>query len=322
MRKSVFIFLLASFNLWSQSSPPTNDDSCAFMHAHNLWSPTYIADDSVDLFFDELDIVGWSPGLLSANWDVGYEVKSKPTSKFAYVRKNRTNGKRLIYYDSVRLSNMRRLTGTEWSLRFVAAHEFAHFSVGHFEDNTDTWTKKEEEIQADEMAAQILASMGAPDTSVMAGAIRLIAHEQSKQGYPTRKERLEAIANGWQKYLDRPTKSIMFAFQSANRKVLFNVEETIWVADESWQPVFGIKKSQLKKIKVRRVKSGLFIRAGELAFHNYDTGQEYVLGSVYPSTRAGYRHMVIDDYYNFWYIDEANRVTDMTGKEIGTLAQR
>ena len=103
--------------------------------------------------------------------------------------------RRVIVYDPLFLQDIERRTG-EWGPMGVMAHEVAHHLLGHTVFGAAS--NPPDELDADFYTGFILNRLGASLAQAQTG-MRFVASPGGSSSHPPRRERLEAIALGWNK---------------------------------------------------------------------------------------------------------------------------
>ena len=100
---------------------------------------------------------------------------------------------RMIAYNAQFMRRLRNASGTEWALFGVLAHELGHHLQGH--TLAGTGSHPAIELEADEYAGFLLNRMG----STLDEALAAFASGPERGGstHPDRRDRLRAVANGW-----------------------------------------------------------------------------------------------------------------------------
>lgn len=102
----------------------------------------------------------------------------------------------IIGYDLDLLMSVRKRTKINWIFTAVAAHEYAHHYLNHF-DRSLHLDIKLRELAADTAIGFFLRRLGAPSLDSAQIVMEFIASIESIEGYPPRDERKKAIENGW-----------------------------------------------------------------------------------------------------------------------------
>jgi len=134
-------------------------------------------------------------------------------------------GIRYILYDKEFMNLINRNTN-DWSNLFVLAHEVGHHINGHSIDlllytseivePKSLAKKREQELEADEFAAFVLAKLGA-NLSQLNNVITLISDnsDDTYSTHPKRSKRLASVKNGFNKgYIKKETKKIYVDYKS------------------------------------------------------------------------------------------------------------
>ena len=103
---------------------------------------------------------------------------------------------RYILYNPSFMQQVHDKAGTDWTSYSILAHEIGHHLNGHTIQHGGS--RPSIELEADEFSGFVLRKMGA-SLSEAQSAMKLIASEKSSKTHPGKKQRLEAIARGWNK---------------------------------------------------------------------------------------------------------------------------
>ncbi|MGB8192886.1 MAG: hypothetical protein WCF67_13240 [Chitinophagaceae bacterium] len=110
-------------------------------------------------------------------------------------------GKRYILYNPAFIYSIYKATGSNrWVPISILAHEIGHHLKGH--TITPTQSNPAIELEADEFAGFALRRMGASLEDAQL-AMRIGSGRRASSTHPARQDRLEAIANGWEKADDQ-----------------------------------------------------------------------------------------------------------------------
>ena len=106
---------------------------------------------------------------------------------------------RLILYNPDFLDRVARATRTDWASTSIIAHEIGHHLQGH--TLQPGGSRPEIELEADEYSGFMMARLGSSLEQAQI-AMRTLASETGSATHPARRDRLAAIAQGWQRGKD------------------------------------------------------------------------------------------------------------------------
>jgi hypothetical protein len=104
-------------------------------------------------------------------------------------------GRRMIRYDNDFLERTDQMARTKWASISIMAHEIGHHVCGHTQDNIGSTPSKE--LEADKFSGIVMASLGATQDQAKA-AMNAVSSEHASSTHPGKRDRLNAIALGWQ----------------------------------------------------------------------------------------------------------------------------
>ncbi|MGB0480560.1 MAG: M48 family metalloprotease, partial [Flavobacteriaceae bacterium] len=175
-------------------------------------------------------------------------------------------GERYIIYDKDFINDINNST-SDWSGKFILAHEVGHHINGHTRDFLiasvlDDQTKekqKEEELEADEFAGFIIAKLGASFYQIKE-LMDIIASENDDEysTHPSRSKRIEAMKRGFNKArvsLDNSSKegNITKIESNTNQSPLSEVLSIDFNNEINWltmNEALAKQKEQPKKIMI------------------------------------------------------------------------
>jgi len=204
MKKIIYLFIaLISFKSFSQ----TNDalKLCVAIQANNF-STDSEAQDAIDKI---LSVIGTSQKpVLQACSNINNAVA------VAY------KGQRYILYDRDFMNSLTKGNNKYWSNMFILAHEVGHHINGHSLDvmlyskdvinPKSLFTKRKQELEADEFAGFVLAKLGATlkQTSEVLLNLPSISNENTST-HPSRDKRITSVRIGFKKgYIKKETKTV------------------------------------------------------------------------------------------------------------------
>lgn len=250
-----------------------------------------------------LSVVGLKPN---------FEVRAANVpNAAAVILKN----KRYILYNPKFISQINYASGTNWAGISIIAHEIGHHLNGH--TLRSGGSRPDLELEADEFSGFVLNKLGA-DKNEAQVAMAVAASQKSSHTHPAKKDRLAAIADGW---------------NNANAQVA------------------GLKKSNPAVIKPAMVEIASPVRGSasarnetaidesHIAFDVYFDADEnaqyfittkgnlvavaddsvYLVGRLSESNRRGYKLMLSDKNYNYLYIAPKGEIVNGHGKSVGYI---
>lgn len=203
MNKTVLFFLLV-VSYFSFAQTKDELDLCMAIQANSFTSNTE-AENALDRI---LDVIGASKNFVLT-----------PCDKISNVVATAYKGTRYILYDREFMNLINRNTN-DWSNLFILAHEVGHHINGHSIDillytsdivePKSLAKKRQQELEADEFAAFVLAKLGA-SLSQLNSIISLISDnsDDTYSTHPKRSRRLASVKVGVEKgYVKKETKTV------------------------------------------------------------------------------------------------------------------
>lgn len=257
---------------------------------------------------------------LHANFEL--RASSDIPTAAAVIRK----GKRYILYNPNFMNKINGASGSNWAAISILAHEIGHHLNGHTLDNIGS--KPGTELEADEFSGFVLQKMGASLSDAQA-AMALIASHKGSHSHPPKNQRLTAIAAGFNKAGGTASNSTAVAVNKPKTTETKPVHKPV-----ASKPV---KKPQTKREKIQQsILSDQYI-ASDAYFSTNPDGQYfitvrgnfvmvdddnvYLLGSLAPSDKRGYKLMLAGENNNI-YIDPRGGLVNHSGKRVGYLKAR
>jgi len=125
-------------------------------------------------------------------WKENFSVREQNGIRNAYA--TIINRVRWIIYDNDFLEDIDAYASTKWASISVLAHEMGHHYYNHVVSSGGSTPPKE--IEADAFSGYVMAKLGASlDQSV--AAMQAIASDRASASHPAKRDRLNAITNGW-----------------------------------------------------------------------------------------------------------------------------
>jgi len=103
-------------------------------------------------------------------------------------------GTRYVLYNPSFINQLDNAANDKWASISVLGHEIGHHLLGHTMDGTGSQIPKE--LAADQFSGLVLHKMGASLQQAQL-AMKLIGSEEASATHPAERDRLEAIAKGW-----------------------------------------------------------------------------------------------------------------------------
>lgn len=223
--------------------------------------------------------------------------------------------KRYILYNPKFMSRINQASGTNWAGISILAHEIGHHLNGHTLQKGGS--RPDLELEADEFSGFVLNKLGADKTNAQA-AMNVAASQKSSHTHPARKDRLVAIAGGWDNA----------DVQMGHVKPVQRVT--------SKKPGPTITKPALVEVPVRKElqigendiafsvyfngnQNGQYFITNSGEFVNVDDDSVYLIGRLAESNRRGYKLMLSDKNYNFLYIGSKGRIVNGSGRDVGYI---
>lgn len=222
-----------------------------------------------------------------------------------------SKGRRLILYNPDFINAINNATGTNWSGISIMAHEIGHHLNGH--TLTATGSRPEIELEADEFSGFVLRKLGASlkdaqsEMSVAAGA-------RASHTHPAKKDRLIAIANGWNN-ADRQVAGT--SVQATTNK---SIERPIVQRQPEKIAVSAIDEKYIAfDVKFSADPNGIWYVTVRGNLVKVENNELFIAGRFADSNKKGYRYMFYDKYFNYLYINSNGNIYNGNGKRVGEM---
>ena len=126
---------------------------------------------------------------------------------------------RLIIYNPGFMNKMRSETGTDWAAVSIMAHEIGHHLEGHTLKAGGSRPKIE--LEADEFSGHVLQKLGASLEQAQI-VMKTLESETGSRTHPAKRDRLAAIASGWEKSCEEDPNCRQVALRCRSDKVARN----------------------------------------------------------------------------------------------------
>lgn len=249
-----------------------------------------------------LSVVGLKPN---------FEVRAANVpNAAAVILKN----KRYILYNPKFISQINYASGTNWAGISIIAHEIGHHLNGH--TLRLGGSRPDLELEADEFSGFVLNKLGA-DKNEAQVAMAVAASQKSSHTHPARKDRLAAIADGW---------------NNADAQVAGLKKSTVPVKPAMVEIPSPVRSSATARnetaIDERNIAFDVYFDADENAQYFITTkgnlvavadDSVYLVGRLSESNRRGYKLMLSDKNYNYLYIAPKGEIVNGHGKSVGYI---
>lgn len=239
-----------------------------------------------------LGVVGLKPN---------FEVRSANVpNAAAVILKN----KRYILYNPKFIKQINYASGTNWAGISIIAHEIGHHLNGHTLQSGGS--RPDLELEADEFSGFVLHQLGADKDDAQA-AMQVAASLKSSHTHPAKRDRLVAISNGWNQADGKPTTEVAQTSKPVMVEIPVRDESVLSDEDIAFDVYFHDDQNGQYFIT----------QQGELV--NVEANAVYALGHLSESNRQGYRLMLSDKNYNYFYIAPKGRIVNGSGRDVGYI---
>ncbi len=183
--KLFFTFLIGSFLITNGSANAQYVNSCGYKIP-----PKSLLRSNFRSVYEAKSIV--KNMLDSIAWKQNFQLQEQNGINNAYATIIRNT--RWIVYDNDFLENLDAYAATKWASISVMAHEMGHHFYNHVVSGKGSTVPTE--IEADAFSGFVMYRIGATLEQSIA-AMKSIASDQASSTHPAKKDRLAAIANGW-----------------------------------------------------------------------------------------------------------------------------
>ncbi len=125
-------------------------------------------------------------------WKENFSIREQNGIRNAYA--TIINQVRWIIYDNNFLEDIDAYTSTKWASISILAHEMGHHYYNHVVSSSGSTPPKE--IEADAFSGYVMQRLGASLNESIA-AISTIATDRASSTHPAKKDRVDAITEGW-----------------------------------------------------------------------------------------------------------------------------
>lgn len=251
--------------------------------------------------------------------------------------------KRYILYNPKFMSQINSVTGSDWAAVSILAHEIGHHLNGHTLDNVGS--RPQTELEADEFSGFVLRKLGAGLADAQA-VMEVIASLKGSHSHPPKTDRLTAIAAGWNRagggitntnsIVENKPKSSVKPATTTKQTVAAKPTPKIAVKTapaikETPKPKTRAQKIEESVLSNRNIASDAYFDAnpkgrfylttkGNLL--EVDKDKVYMVASLAPSNKPGYKMMLTDGQSTYLYITSNGTLVNGSGNEVGFLKAR
>lgn len=218
--------------------------------------------------------------------------------------------KRMILYNPKFINAINSATGNDWAGISILAHEIGHHLNGH--TLSESGSRPDIELEADEFSGFVLRKMGARLEEAQS-AMSVAASIKASHTHPAKKDRLRAIASGWNNANDQMAGSV--TPPKTNKKIekpVVKEEPTApqKVLDEKYIAFDVLFLADPEGMYYVTIKNNLVKVSGN---------KLYLGGRLALSNKKGYKYMIYDKQFNYLYINSKGVIVNGNGKRVGYL---
>ena len=235
-----------------------------------------------------------------------FEIRSANISNAAAVV---IKGKRFILYNPAFMQRINTASRTDWAGISILAHEIGHHLNGH--TLTGEGSRPDLELEADEFSGFILNKMGASLAEAQS-AMQVAASMKASHTHPAKKDRLEAIATGWNNAAGvSPKENIakkenVIKPSTPEKPVVSQTPiEEKYIAYDVYFPADHSRKYYVT------IRNNLVVVEGD---------KLYIIGRLAQSNYKKYPYMFYDKEYNYLYINSKGSIYNRAGNFIGKMS--
>lgn len=288
--------MLMSYSIKAQ--PHHHDDAFLCSYYGETISPEIsmtAANSGAEAIIEKiLSVVGLKPN---------FEIRAANVpNAAAVILKN----KRYILYNPKFISQINYASGNNWAGISIIAHEIGHHLNGHTLQSGGS--RPDLELEADEFSGFVLNKLGAGKTDAQA-AMNVAASQKSSHTHPARKDRLVAIADGWDNA----------GGQTVSKKQERAVEKPVMVEIPARNNATLDERQIAFDVYFNADKDGQYFITTKGNLVNVEEDSVYLIGRLAESNRRGYRLMLSDKNYNYLYIAPKGEIVNKMGKSVGYI---
>ena len=221
--------------------------------------------------------------------------------------------KRYILYNRRFMSSIVAATGTDWAGISILAHEIGHHLNGHTLTNSGSQPRLE--LEADEFSGFVLRKMGASLKDSQA-AMEIAANLKASHTHPARRDRLIAIADGWNNANNQ-----MHGQRTAAEAAEKNIDKPTIIKTPSTEEPLLAEKYIAFDLQFNSDPNRQYYITIRGNLVTIDNNQLYIIGRLAESNRKGYKLMLYDKNYNYLYIGGNGTIVNGGAKPIGKISK-
>ena len=291
--KSIFAICVGTFVLATTASPQTtvhvSGGGCAYGDvSEDTEIITYDPDEETQQLLNKLlDYVGLQHGDIHL-----YAATMEDANAKADIDDEK---QRYIFYNQDFILGIDK-ENRSWAATAIVAHEIGHHIRNHMFDKTIK--RKTMELQADRYSGFLLQKLGATREQAQSG-VRSLHGKDPAAGYPSEKERLDAVTNGWVSSKQLQTKAEQIDVTDPSKEVI--PQESEEVAPEATPRSKSTKRrTREENTQVRYISRCVFFNEPGIAYMvtsdnniiaTFPNGQILIVAQKIPPTLPGYAWM-------------------------------
>jgi hypothetical protein len=300
-----FIFLV-TYSMRAETHPKDEAFLCSYYGETISPSVTLsAADQSAEEVIEKiLSVVGLRPN---------FEIRAANVpNAAAVILKN----KRYILYNPKFISKINDASGNSWAGISIIAHEIGHHLNGHTLQQGGS--RPDLELEADEFSGFVLNKLGA-DKDDAQSAMNVAASQKSSHTHPARKDRLVAIADGWNNASAQLGKTAKPKDRIASKPSSQSTVKPAMVEIPAREEVALDERHIAFDVYFDADQNGQYFITTKGNLVNVDDESIYLIGRLAESNRRGYKLMLSDKNYNYLYIAAKGEIVNGYGKSVGYI---
>ena len=302
----VFICLLIPFAGYSQKQPEILTPSAFLCSYYGEETPIAIksfkSENEAEIIINRIvAIVGLKPN---------FEIRAAAIpNAAAVIYKN----KRFVLYNPKFVGSLNKSAGSSWASVSILAHEIGHHLNGH--TLTNTGSRPDIELEADEFSGFILRKMGASLNDAQV-AMRIAADVKASHTHPAKADRLKAIASGWTNADDQ------VAGKQTVPKSNKQIEKPVVVKEPpKVESSILAEKYIAYDVTFYSDPNGKYFVTIRNNLVKVENSTLYIIGGLAESNKKKYVAMLYDKLYNYLYIKSNGLIENGMGKAVGKISR-
>ncbi|HEX8270500.1 MAG TPA: hypothetical protein VF581_11470 [Flavobacterium sp.] len=224
------------------------------------------------------------------------------------------DNKRYILYNKRFINAINAASGNDWAGISIIAHEIGHHLNGHTLKKGGS--RPDIELEADEFSGFVLNKLGAGIEDAQA-AMSIAASQKSSHSHPARKDRLVAIARGWNNAGNADT-----GVASNSDEETENIRKPAPVKSQPAESNTLEEEYIAFNVHFDADKGGSYYITTDGSLVNISDNTMFVIGRLAESNRRGYKLMLSHKSYNYLYLGAKGIIYNSTGRKVGKVTAR